>query len=279
MEQTRTEAPIGPGAGSAAVPAPGRPGGSAAAAGGGAVPAGVDGPAAAPARGEHVHDACLGAAVPAARRFPQRHSVRAQVLAELRRALAAGELAPGQVYSAPALAERHGVSPTPVREAMQRLASEGLVETVPNRGFRVVEQSARDTAELSEVRLLLELPVVLRLCRTRLPGDWEELRPLADRTVAAAASGDRVEYADADRAFHRALLEPAGNGRLVEVAEDLQRRAHAPLPPAGMPTPRLVSAAAEHGALLDALRARDPSAAERIMRSHLAPPARGEAAR
>ncbi|MFR9675603.1 GntR family transcriptional regulator [Streptomyces sp. TR06-5] len=203
---------------------------------------------------------------------PQRHSVRAQVLADLRRALLSGDLAPGRVYSAPALAERHGVSATPVREAMQQLASEGLVETVPNRGFRVVEHSARDAEELAEVRLLLELPVVLRLCRTRPPATWEAVRPLADRTVAAAEAGDRVEYAEADRAFHRALLEPSGNCRLTDLAEDVQRRAAGAQPAAGSRrTAGLVPAAAEHVALLDALCARDAVTAERVLRDHLVP--------
>jgi DNA-binding GntR family transcriptional regulator len=272
MEQTRTETPIGVRHDSVpvAVPAPGGP------------PAPAPAPdqdqdqdrTASAARGEHVHGSRPGVPASVARRLPQRHSVRAQVLAALRTALVAGELVPGRVYSAPALAERHEVSPTPVREAMQQLAGEGLVETVPNRGFRVVEHSARDGAELAEVRLLLELPVVLRLCRIRPAGAWESLRPLADRTVTAAARGDRAEYADADRAFHRGLLERAGNRRLAEFAEDVQRRAFAPLPPApGRPTPGLVAAAAEHVALLEALQAREPAAVERILRSHLAPDA------
>lgn len=265
MEQIRTEAPVQapPGAPSGVPPvaAPPVPGPGPAA----AVPS---------ARGEHVHD---DVPVPAAggRCPPRRHSVRAQVLSALRQALAAGDLAAGQVYSAPALAERHGVSPTPVREAMQRLASEGLVETVPNRGFRVVEHTARDSAELLEVRALLEVPVVLRLGRTQHAATWERTRPFADRTVTAAARGDQAAYAEADRAFHRALLEPAGNRRLVRVAEDLRCRAQAPVRvPAGgargMPTPGLVSSAAEHVALVDALCSGDLAAVERILRAHLA---------
>lgn len=100
------------------------------------------------------------------RSLPERHSVRAQVLAALRDALAGGQLAPGEVYSAPALAERYGVSATPVREAMQQLASEGAVETVPNRGFRIAGHTARDAAELAEVRAALEVPAIMRLART-----------------------------------------------------------------------------------------------------------------
>ncbi|MYT22090.1 GntR family transcriptional regulator, partial [Streptomyces sp. SID7760] len=94
-----------------------------------------------------------------------RHSVRGQVLDALRAALADGELAPGEIYSGPALGERYGVSATPVREAMQQLALEGAVECLPNRGFRVLARTPRAMAELAEVRALLEVPVVLRLAR------------------------------------------------------------------------------------------------------------------
>ncbi len=133
------------------------------------------------------------------------------------------------------LAERFGVSATPVREAMQQLAQEGAVEVVPNRGFRVVERSARELAELAEVRALIEVPVMLRLARTVPPERWAGLRPLAEATVRAASSGCRATYAEADRAFHSAVLALAGNQQLVGVAEELHRRAQWPLVGGGAP--------------------------------------------
>ncbi|WP_078900144.1 GntR family transcriptional regulator [Streptomyces sp. SBT349] len=205
------------------------------------------------------------------RSLPERHSVRAQVLAALRDALASGELAPGETYSAPALAERYGVSATPVREAMQRLASEGAVETVPNRGFRVAGRSPRDVAELAEVRAALEIPAVMRLARTLPPERWDELRPLAEATVAAASVGDRAAYAEADRCFHRALLLLTGNRQLVIVAEDLHRKAQCPTELVPLPgTTELLADALEHTALLDALRRGDLATAEELSREHLA---------
>lgn len=218
------------------------------------------------ARGEHTYGA-----PPAPRVVPQRHSVRDQILEALRTALFSGELAPGEVYSAPALAERHGVSPTPVREAMQVLVSEGAVETVPNRGFRVAPHSPRDLAELAEVRALLEVPAVLALARTVPAERWDELRPLAEDTLQAAARGDRGTYGEADRAFHRALLELTGNRQLVAVAEDVQRRAHLSALRA-VPAPRttdLLAEASDHLALLDALAGQDLPTVERLVREHL----------
>ncbi|MFH9424475.1 GntR family transcriptional regulator [Streptomyces sp. NPDC017529] len=210
------------------------------------------------------------AAVPP--RQPQRHSVRGQVLAALREALISGELVPGEVYSAPALAARYGVSATPVREAMQLLAGEGAVEVAPNRGFRVAERTHRDLAELAEVRAMLEVPALLRLARALPAERWEELRPLAAAGVAAAAHGDRAGYAEADRAFHHALIALTGNRRLVQVADDLHRRTQWPVTGGSAArTAELLAAASEHTALLDALMAREYAIVERIARDHLSP--------
>jgi DNA-binding GntR family transcriptional regulator len=207
-------------------------------------------------------------------RLPERLSVRDQVLDALRVAIVGGELPPGSVQSAPALAARYGVSATPVREAMQVLAREGAVEVLPNRGFRIAERSARDLAQLAEVRALLEVPVVLVLARTVPSARWEGLRPLAEATVAAAARGDRGCYAEADRAFHRALLELSGNLQLVAVADELHRRAQWP---PSIPSPRppvrpaaLLADATEHAVLLDALIAGDVHTVESLAREHFA---------
>ncbi|MFE7749138.1 GntR family transcriptional regulator [Streptomyces sp. NPDC057428] len=215
------------------------------------------------ARGEHTHSE------PAAPRTVRRHSVRGQILDALRSALVDGELTPGEVYSAPALGTRFGVSATPVREAMQQLAVEGAVEVVPNRGFRVSERGPRELAELAEVRALIEVPVMLRLARTVPAGSWYALRPLADATVAAAAVGDRAGYAESDRAFHRAVLELSGNAQLVQVADDLHRRSQWALSTstAGRRA-ELLADASEHTALLDALIARDLTAVQSLVREH-----------
>lgn len=205
------------------------------------------------------------------RTAPIRLSVRDQVLGALRAAIIGGELAPGSVHSAPELAVRYGVSATPVRESMQLLAQEGAVEVLPNRGFRVASRSARDLAELAEVRALLEVPVVLTLARTLPSVRWQGLRPLAEATVAAAAGGDRAVYAEADRRFHRALLELSGNDQLVAVADDLHRRAQWPPAVARVPAARhgaLIADATEHSVLLEALIAGDVVTVEALAREH-----------
>ncbi|MFJ9038115.1 GntR family transcriptional regulator [Streptomyces sp. NPDC102406] len=211
-------------------------------------------------RGDHTHSEPPAPGL-ALHGTVRRTSVRGQVLDALRAALLSGELAPGEVYSAPVLGERFGVSATPVREAMQQLAREGAVEVVPNRGFRVAERTPRERAELAEVRGLVEVPIVLRLARTLPAERWAAVRPSAEATVAAAARGDLAGYAEADRAFHRALLSLAGNEQLVRIADDLRRR----VVWAGCD---LRADAAEHVALLDALEAQDLTAVGAVVRRH-----------
>ncbi|MFJ4438301.1 GntR family transcriptional regulator [Streptomyces sp. NPDC088923] len=259
------------------VPAPRRPGedgtgdarrrgagwGSGAGAGPGG-PAGPPGPLPHPA--DLAHGSARGQDHPGHARTPlRRASVRGQVLEALRAALDSGELEPGRVYSAPALGERYGVSATPVREAMQRLAAEGAVETVPNRGFRVLARTAADTAALAEVLLLMELPVLTRLAAT-LPALPPELRPLARRTEELARTGDRTGYGEADRAFHGALLGLHGNSQLTRVAEALHLRAGSPR----ARTPRAwAEEAAQHAALLDAIERADTATLAAVLRAHL----------
>ncbi|MFF9767729.1 GntR family transcriptional regulator [Streptomyces sp. NPDC014636] len=233
----------------------------------GAVPGGRERDAAVPgaARGEHTHGE---RPIPGPRAAVQRSSVRGQILDALRTALVTGDLKPGEVYSAPVLGERFGVSATPVREAMQQLALEGAVEVVPNRGFRVLQRGARELAELAEVRALIEVPVVLRLARTVPAERWADLRPLAEETVRAAAVGCPAAYAESDRAFHRALLALSGNEQLLRIAEDIHRRSQ--WPPVRRGRAGLVADAAEHMALLDALAAGDVGVVRGLVGEHFA---------
>ncbi|MFF3736303.1 GntR family transcriptional regulator [Streptomyces sp. NPDC002566] len=214
-----------------------------------------------------------GAADPAAPRLPvlggRRSSYRERVAEALRAALIAGELRPGQVYSAPALAARFGVSATPVREALLDLAKEGLVDAVPNKGFRVTDVSERQLDEYTHVRALIEIPTVAALATSADPVALEALRPAAREIVAAAAAGDLIAYVEADTRFHLGLLALAGNAHLVEVVRDLRGRARLYGLTSLSASGRLPASAEEHLELLDALIARDERAVREVMTRHL----------
>jgi DNA-binding GntR family transcriptional regulator len=196
-----------------------------------------------------------------------RQNVRDQIAQALRASLVAGEMRPGVVYSAPTLAERFGVSPTPVREAMLDLVKEGLVTPVRNKGFRVTELSDRDLDEITEVRALIEVPTVGRVAAS--PEGAEELRPLAESVVAAAERRDILGYIEADQVFHLELLALGGNAHLVEVVRELRHRSRLYGVPSLAERGELLPSALEHLRLLDLVTANDVEAAETLMRHHL----------
>ncbi|RLL65703.1 GntR family transcriptional regulator [Streptomyces sp. Z26] len=196
--------------------------------------------------------------------------LRDQVAQELRAALLSGELRPGTVYSAPALAAEYGVSATPVREAMLELTREGLVEAVRNKGFRVTEVSERDLDDATEVRALIEVPTVGRVTETAPPERLRALRPVAEETVTAARDGDVVGYLDADRRFHLALLALAGNAHLVRVVGELRRRSRLYGLADRERDGALAESARQHVALVDVMLGGDAAGARAQMRHHLA---------
>ncbi|MEV0225070.1 GntR family transcriptional regulator [Streptomyces sp. NPDC050704] len=196
-------------------------------------------------------------------------SYRERVADALRAALIAGELRPGEVYSAPTLAARFGVSATPVREALLDLAKEGLVDTVPNKGFRVTAVSEKQLDEYTHIRSLIEIPTTAALAATADPAALEALRPAALESVTAAATGDLIAHVEADMRFHLGLLALAGNEHLVEVVRDLRKRSRLYGLHALVKAGRLEASAAEHLEILDALIARDEETVRAVMTRHL----------
>jgi DNA-binding GntR family transcriptional regulator len=198
-----------------------------------------------------------------------RQSLREQVANVLRAAIVAGQMRPGVLYSVPTLAERLGISATPVREAMLDLAKEGLVDSVRNKGFRVTALSDEDLDDITELRALIEVPTVTQLARTITDADVAALRPLAQAIVDSAADGDVIRYLDADRSFHLELLALAGNARLVEVVRVLRAQTRLYGLDLLVEQDGLVSSAAEHHELLDGLQAHDEARVEDVMRRHI----------
>ena len=125
----------------------------------------------------------------AANRITPTSSLREQVEKEIAAGIASGQMPPGEVFSAPTLAVRFGVSATPVREAMLNLEKRGLVETVRNKGFRVTEVSEQDLQAIVDVRQLLEVPAVGRLAGNLTKTTLRRLEHLADAIVTAATRG------------------------------------------------------------------------------------------
>jgi DNA-binding GntR family transcriptional regulator len=199
----------------------------------------------------------------------RRTSLRDQVLSAIRNGLVTGQVVPGVVYSAAALAAELGVSNSPVREAMLALVDEGLMEVVPNRGYRPVTLSAADTAEIIQLRELLEVPAVGLAAEGDISDVQAALEDLVRMIEETAAAGDVAGNLDADREFHLILAAAGGNQRLASLVASLRDQARLYNLQHLAESGELRASAAEHRPLLAAVVRGDRAEAERLMRVHL----------
>lgn len=202
--------------------------------------------------------------------FGNRPSLRDEVLRTLQAAVISGEMRPGVTYSAPQLAQQLGVSATPVREAMLDLVKEGLILTVRNKGFRVVELSEHELDELTELRLLLEVSAVRTVTERGVePAVMSELRRLAAGIVEAGARREFVIHNKLDLEFHSLLLSQAGNRNLVSLVTSLRIRSRIYGASALADRDELLPTLREHVELLDLIEQRDVEGAASLMARHI----------
>jgi DNA-binding GntR family transcriptional regulator len=192
-----------------------------------------------------------------------------RVYAVLRERILDGELAPGARLHQEGLAEDLGVSRTPLREALGRLAADGLVDLLPNRGARVADVGPDDMHVAYEARLVVEPAAAARAAGRR--------DPAADAAMRAAIAEHRASVDDfsaafdANRAFHLALVRAAGNPYLDRFAESLWvARVGLRVYQAQREPPEFILADAdEHEAIADAVAAGDVDRAQELTRRHI----------
>jgi DNA-binding GntR family transcriptional regulator len=153
--------------------------------------------------------------------LPEARTLSEQVYRAVRARIMDGALAPGTFLREKDL-EAMGVSRTPIREALGRLASEGFLERLPHRGFRVPEESLGNLLELYPIVASLEL-LAGRLALERFtPADTAELRAVNGRLAEARDAGDVRAMLELNNQFHRLISERGGNRRLALLLEDLR---------------------------------------------------------
>jgi DNA-binding GntR family transcriptional regulator len=208
---------------------------------------------------------------PARRRGREPQPTRAEALAQqLADEIVAGRLTPGTPLEELPLAATYGVSRTPVREALRRLESSGLVETRRRRGAVVARPEPKRLREMFAVMAELEALAAAGCARAMRAADRRELEALHRRMAAMVRGLDLPAYRAANVEFHQALYAGARNGYLSEIAADTRRRL-APFRAAQLEAPdRLRRSHEEHGAIVTAILRGDGEEAARVMREHLA---------
>ncbi len=208
---------------------------------------------------------------PAGRReaAPRRLTAAASIYAELRDAIVALRLPPGMPLQERELTERFGVSRTPLREALIRLAEEGLVDIRPQAGTAVARIPLGAIPEAVIVRQALEGALVELAALRAGPEQRRALERVIDRQAAFAALDDREAFHEADEAFHEAIAAASGhpgiwrNVKQAKMQIDRCRRLTLPVPG------RMEQVVGEHRVILAALARGDAAGAREAMRVHL----------
>ena len=191
------------------------------------------------------------------------------VLGELRAALLRGEYAPRQRLIESELVEQYDTSRFVLRTVFTTLANEGLVELQPNRGARVREISVQEAIEITEIRRAVEGFVAARAAERIGDDEIADVRALGAEMTAAVERADMVLYSELNARLHGRVRSIAGHTSATRILEQLngqmvRHQFRLSLVP-GRPSVSLP----EHLAVIDAICARDPDAAERAMRVHL----------
>ena len=150
--------------------------------------------------------------------------LRDVVFNTLRKAILKGELKPGERLMEIALAERLGVSRTPVREAMRKLELEGLVVMIPRRGAQVANITEKDLNDVLEVRIALENLSIENACARMTEEQLAELKRAGRYFEETIKEGNLVKLAEADVAFHEVIYKASDNRRLNQVLNNLREQ-------------------------------------------------------
>ena len=195
--------------------------------------------------------------------------LRDVVFNTLRHAILKGELEPGERLMEIALAQKLGVSRTPIREAIRKLELEGLVVMVPRKGAEVADITEKDLRDVLEVRTALEELSIELAMKNMNDGDYKQLREANELFAKDSEGDDLIKIAEADVAFHEIIYMATGNKRLIQMINNLREQmyryrleyikdksTHA----------RLVE---EHNKIIDAMKKNDITAAKAAIKLHV----------
>lgn len=188
----------------------------------------------------------------------------------IREAIGRGDLARGTRLRESELAEQIGVSRTPIRNALQRLAADGLIDLNAHTGAAVRGYTDRDMAEVFEVRAILEARGAFLAARNRSDTQIDEMRDLCERMEAIAESSpDRFsEFAPLNNRLHSVILEASGQRKLAITANRLIEMNFVLQSYRRFDAGDLERSFADHRRILEAIADRECELAEALMRAH-----------
>ncbi|WP_077609843.1 GntR family transcriptional regulator [Clostridium sp. Marseille-P2415] len=195
--------------------------------------------------------------------------LRDVVFNTLRQAILKGELAPGERLMEIQLAERLGVSRTPIREAIRKLELEGLVLMIPRKGAEVAKISEKSLRDVLEVRRSLEELAIELACQRMTPEAVAELEIKQEEFRNAVLNGNAMEIAETDEAYHDVIFKGTCNDRLVQMINNLREQMYRYRLEYIKDEDKRQVLIIEHDNILKAVRLRRVEEAKEAMREHI----------
>ncbi len=212
-------------------------------------------------------------------RYLSRHAIQTDVdsprllreiaYERLKDGLRHADLMPGEPLSEIRISKALGISRTPVREALQQLAHEGLVQVIPGRAVTVASPSIQQVLDAVHVRILLE-PEAARLAAESItPADAEALWESLHEMEQAAEDNNREVWSKADSRLHQVMIDTCPNELLGQIVLQMRNRAHYAALDSQTTPSRIKACTQEHRRIVEAIASHDSQAAELAMQEHL----------
>ncbi len=195
-------------------------------------------------------------------------TLRERILETIRDAILSGSLKQGEKVAEPELAERFGISRTPIREAFRQLESEGYLTVIPRKGAVVTAFSARDVEEFYAIKSILEGYAARMACDNLTPKELDKLTAINKKLRQLADQADIKNFFKIHNDFHDLFIRSANNDKLYEMISSLlkkfQRLRIASLSKQG----RMYVSVEEHEKIIEAFRKKDANLAEQLVQKN-----------
>ena len=200
------------------------------------------------------------------KRIAEKHlTLREKILENIRDSIISGLLKAGSRVSEPELAERYGISRTPIREAFRQLESEGYLTVIPRRGAVVREFNQKDVEEFYAIKSILEGYAARRACEKLTDKELDKLQAINNRLAELAGNNDIKAFFKVHSDFHDLFIKAADNEKLRDLITSLVSRfQRLRLMSLSMPN-RMKISVQEHEKILEAFRRKDAAAAEKLV--------------
>jgi len=200
-------------------------------------------------------------------RIDNHMTLRERIVSSIRSAIVNGQLKPGTRIAEPELAERFGISRTPIREAFRQLESEGFISVIPRKGAIVASFSAQDVSNFYDLKMILEGYAARMATMTLTEADIAKMESLNRLMEGASAKKDLRRVLDLHNEFHDVFLRACGNEKLHQIVQNMVMQFQRFRLILAMPG-RVEGSIDKHAEIIEAFRRRDPALAEKLVQQN-----------